>query len=315
MDINFFSNKLKFTGDYYKKTTKDMLLAIEIPDYMGFDNPDQNTGKMYTKGWDAELGWNDMIGDIKYSVSFNLSDFKSIMGDLGGTQFLGSKVKFKGSEFNEWYGYLSDGLYQTKEEVTGSAAVNATVSPGDIRYKDVSGPTGAPDGKISPEYDRVLLGGSLPRFMYGGNIRLDYKNFDFSLIFQGVGKQNAYITYSMVQPRYAHYKLIQDNHWSLYNTEEQNKKVKFPRYLTSVDNSYVTSDFWLINGAYFRLKNITLGYSIPSQIMQKVQIKSTRIYASITDLLSFDNYPAGYDPEGSAFFITKSFVFGISLNF
>lgn len=84
------------------------------------------------------------------------------MGDLGGTEFLGEKVKMKGSEFNEWYGYLSDGLFLTQEDVDNSPKLNNNVKVGDIKYKDISGPDGVPDGKISSEYDRVCLGGSLP---------------------------------------------------------------------------------------------------------------------------------------------------------
>ena len=86
MDMNFFDNRLRFTGDIYKKITHDMLLELEVPDYFGYDNPQQNTGKMNTKGWEIALGWNDNIGEFRYSVSANLSDFKSVMGDLGGIE-------------------------------------------------------------------------------------------------------------------------------------------------------------------------------------------------------------------------------------
>lgn len=110
--------------------------------------------------------------------------------EFDGTEFLGSQVKVEGSEFNEWYGYLSDGLMLTEEDLKGPK-LNNNVQLGDVKYKDISGPDGVPDGKISPEYDRVLLGGSLPRFQYGGSLNLGYKGFDFSLAFQGVGRQNA----------------------------------------------------------------------------------------------------------------------------
>ena len=93
-----------------------MLLALEIPDYVGFDNPDKNTGKMSTNGYELEVGWNDKAGDFSYSVSVNFSDFLSEMGDLGGTQFIGDQVKMKGSQFNEWYGYISEGLFQSQED-------------------------------------------------------------------------------------------------------------------------------------------------------------------------------------------------------
>lgn len=320
LDAGFFNNKLRFTGDYYKKNTRDMLLDLEIPDYIGLDNPSQNTGKMHTKGWEFVLGWNDKIGDLKYSASVNLSDFKSIMGDLGGTQFLGSQVKFKGSEFNEWYGYKSDGIYQTQQDVDNSAKLYSSVKPGDIKYVDISGPNGVPDGKISSEYDRVLLGGSLPRYMYGGNLQLGYKDFDLSLSFQGVGKQLAQITNSMAMPFLNEYievpQLIVGNYWSKYNTDEQNLKAKYPRVSnTGNTNNYSFSDFWLFDGSYFRIKNITLGYNLPKNIVNKIKMQNVRLYSSIIDPLSIDNYPKGWDPEASSYWVTTTFIFGVSVKF
>lgn len=97
------------------------------------------------------------------------------MGNLNGTQFLGNQVKMEGSEYNEWYGYLSDGLFLTQEDVDKSPKLNNSVKVGDIKYKDISGPDGVPDGVISPEYDRVLLGGSLPHYMFGLTFNAAYK--------------------------------------------------------------------------------------------------------------------------------------------
>ena len=101
MDASFFNNRLRLTADYYKKTTKDMLLALEIPDFVGFDNPQKNTGRMYTNGYEIEIGWNNQIRDWNYGLSLNFADFVSRMGNLGGTEFLGSQVKKEGSQFNE----------------------------------------------------------------------------------------------------------------------------------------------------------------------------------------------------------------------
>ncbi|MCE5344847.1 MAG: TonB-dependent receptor [Bacteroidales bacterium] len=320
IDANFFKNKLTFSGDLYRKTTKDMLLALAIPNYIGLNDPDQNTGKMNTTGWEFAIGWADQKGNFKYSVSANLSDSKSVMGDLGGTQFLGSQVKYEGSEFNEWYGYKSEGLYQTDDEVANSAVLNSRIRPGDIKYTDINGVDGVPDGKISADYDRVLLGGSLPRYLYGGNINLGYKNFDFSLVFQGVGKQNSRITANMVQPLQNFWEdvpqIYVDSYWSKYNTDEQNLKVKYPRASDVGNaNNYSFSDFWLFDGSYFRLKNINMGYTIPQNIAEYCKLQNARVYVNISDWFSLDHYPKGWDPEASSYWITKTFTVGVSLKF
>ena len=189
LDATLFDNRLSLSFDYYRKVTDDMLLDLEIPDLLGYSNPSQNAGTMYTRGWELSVGWKDNIGDLHYSINANVSDYRSIMGDLSGVVIDGEKVIMEGSEYNEWYGYVSDGLFLTEDDLANSAKLNDAVEVGDIKFVDISGPDGVPDGEITPEYDRVLLGGSLPRYVFGGSIALDYKGFDFSLIFNGVGKQ------------------------------------------------------------------------------------------------------------------------------
>ena len=321
LDASFFDNRLTICGDYYDKMTKGMLLELEIPDYMGYGNPQQNAGKMYTKGWEFQIGWKDNLGKLGYSVNFNLSDYKSVMGNLGGIVFTGNQIIKEGSEYYEWYGYVSDGLYQTQEEVDKSATLSATVKPGDVKYVDISGPNGIPDGVINADYDKVLLGGSLPRYQYGGNLSLDYKAFDMFVAFQGVGKQNARLSVDMVEPFQTSYttptKVIEGKYWSPYNTEEQNLNAKYPRLsYQSATNNYQMSDFWLMSGAYFRLKNITIGYTIPKKLIEKAGLSNLRIYASGTDLFSLDNYPQGWDPESASnAYISRSFSLGLSVKF
>jgi TonB-linked SusC/RagA family outer membrane protein len=321
-DTYFLNNKLGFTADYYHKRTKDMLLELEIPDYMGYGNPSQNAGTMYTKGWDVQLVWRDRKNKFNYSISVNLSDSRSIMGNLSGIVLGTSQLTREGSEYNEWYGYVSDGLYQTAEDVALSPKLYTSVKPGDVKYVDISGPDGVPDGKISPEYDRVLLGGSLPRYIYGGQIDAGYAGFDFSLAFQGVGKQNSMMSEQMVRPFMSAWttppQIIDGNYWSMYNTEEQNLAARYPRLsVTSANNNnYMISDFWRISGAYFRVKNITLGYSLPENVIKPLKINNLRLYGSATDLFSMDRYPVGWDPEAvDNSYITKSFLFGISVKF
>ena len=323
IDMNFFNNRLRFTADYYWKQTKDMLLDIQIPFIMGYADPKTNAGKMSTKGFDIEVGWNDKIGDVFYGVSFNLSDFKSKIDYLRDSDIIADgKVKRAGVLFNEWYGYVCEGIYQTQDEVDNSAKLNNQVTVGDLKYKDISGPNGVPDGVISADYDRVPLGNSLPRFQYGGNLHAAYKGLDLSVAFQGIGKQNSYVSKDMVQPLRDNYgsvpAIIEGNYWSPFNTAEQNAASKYPR-LTSVglSNNYATSTFWLFNGSYFRLKNVTLGYTLPSAWTKQASIKKVRLYVSASDLFCLSKFPKGWDPEmgASAYPITTSILFGLSVNF
>ncbi len=321
-DVTTLRDRLSIAFDVYNKETKDMLLALEIPDFMGYDNPQQNTGSMYTKGWELEFSWRDQIGDFRYQVSANVSDSRSVMGDLGGIQFLGNKVKIEGSEFDEWYGYLSDGLFQNADEIDLAALPHDNIMPGDVRFVDVSGPGGEPDGVISPDYDKVLLGGSLPRYLFGANINLQYKQFDFSMTVQGVGKQNAVWTNNMRQPYQSAWRnmpmTIDGQYWSVYNSEEENLAARFPRLTwNNASNNYAMSDFWLFDGSYLRLKNIVVGYTLPQRLTGRLAMQKSRIYVSVSDLFSLDHYPEGWDPEvaNTGYPITTSVILGVSVTF
>ncbi len=321
-DTYLFEDRLSFTGDYYYKQTRDMLLNLEIPIYIGYENPDQNAGVMWTRGWDIEMGWRDKLGDLEYNIRFNLSDFRSVMGDMQGTVFYGDQIIEEGAQFNAWYGYLSDGLFQHQVDVDESPVLHSAVRPGDIRYLDVSGPDGTPDGRISPEHDKVILGGSLPRYMYGGSLSLRYNNIGLFLSFQGVGKQNSRITPGMIQPFLGGWTspsaLLEDNYWSHYNTPEENRNAQYPRlsHIAADNNNYVMSDYWLINGAYFRIKSFTVSYNLPHSIANTLHIRDATLFATVTDPFSLHNFPPGWDPEATTnSYITSTINFGIDIKF
>lgn len=322
-DANFFNNRLHLNFDYYWKKTTGMLLAIEIPYSMGYSNPNTNAGKMSTHGYDIDLTWQDKVGDFRYSVSVNFSDYLSKIDYLNNADIIsGGKIKRAGVLFNEYYGYICEGIYQTQDEVNNSATTSSTVTVGDLKYRDISGPDGVPDGKISPEYDRVPLGNSLPRYQYGGNISGSWKGLDLNIAFQGIGKQNAYLSTVQVQPLRDNYgnipAIIEGKYWSPFNTEAENAAATYPRLSNvSKSNNYATSSFWMFNGSYFRLKNVTLGYTLPAQWTNLIGIDKTRLYVSGSDIFCISNFPKGWDPEMGAtdYPITTSLVFGIQVNF
>ncbi len=323
VDVNFFNSRLRFTADYYWKKTSDMLLAIQIPYTMGYADPSTNAGDMSTRGYDLELTWNDRVSEFNYSVSVNFSDFKSKIDYMNNSDIISSgKIKRAGEYFNAWYGYICDGIYQTQEEVNNSARLNSTVTVGDLKYRDISGPNGVPDGVISSEYDRVPLGNSLPRFQYGGNFTGSWRGIDLAISFQGVGNQKAYLDRAMVEPLRDNYgnipAIIDNKYWSVFNTPAQNQQAQYPR-LTNVtkSNNYATSDFWIFDGSYFRLKSVTLGYTLPTALTRKALLQKVRFYCSATDLFCISNYPKGWDPEMgvSSYPITTSLIVGVNLQF
>ena len=323
LDATFLRNRLKLGFDYYIKHTDNMLLGIEIPWMMGYTKPNTNAGRMSTRGWDLDLGWSDRKGDFTYSISANLSDFLSVMDYLNDADIIGSStIQRAGEYYNAYYGYKSDGLFLTQEDVDNSAKLNNQVSVGDVKYVDISGPDGEPDGKISPEYDRVVLGNQLPRFQFGGNINLGYKNWDMSIAFQGIGKKNSYMGSAMVQPLRDNYgnipAIIEDRYWSVFNTDEENARAQYPRLTkTGLSNNYAISDYWIFNGAYFRLKNVTLGYTLPENVTKIIGMKRVRVYASASDLFCLSHYPKGWDPEMgyTSYPITTSILAGVSVKF
>lgn len=327
LDAALFNNRLSLTADYYQKDTKNMLLGVQIPGFVGFNSPQVNAGKMHTKGYDIEIAWRDKVKDFQYSIALNFSDFISRMGDMNGTrQFDGDRVKFEGSEFNEWYGYLSDGLFLSQADLDASPKLNNNVQVGDVKYKDISGPDGVPDGVISPEYDRVLLGGSLPRYMFGLNFNASWKGFDFGIVLQGVLKQNARLTSMMVEGFTNQWgdfpKVLDGNYWSSTKTDAENAAARYPRLTYSNRNSnYVQmSDYWLFDGRYMRLKNITLGYTLPTRLTKKAYIQKARVYVAANDVGCWHNYPKGWDPERAAgntagYPITTTLMVGASIQF
>lgn len=317
LDAALFNNKLSFSFDYYIKNTKDILMTLDIPNYMGFVDPVTNVGEIEVKGWDFQVNYRGKISrDINFSVGANLSDAKSKVLDINGrrdlTQSGGTQISREGNEFSEWFGYRSLGLFQTPAEVAQSPVTSNVIRAGDVKYADIN-----TDGIIN-EQDKVPLGGSLPRYIYGGNFNITYKNFDLGVVFQGVGKQTDRLSSFVVRPFDEDFgnapSFIDGQFWSAGKSASENLAAGFPRLSRrSEGNNYAVSDYWFISGAYMRVKNIALGYSLPTKALEKVKLQGLRAYVSLKDFFTINQYPTGWDPEvdAASYPIMKTVTAGI----
>lgn len=329
LDLGFFNDRLSITSDYFIKQTEDMLLVLPVPNLAGLSDPDVNAGSMETKGWEFSASWKDNIKDFNYSVNVNIFDSKTIVGDVNNFRDVDNGLIIEeGVEFRQHFGYIAEGIIRTQEELDNAVTTrpnNTGISIGDIHYRDISGPDGVPDGIITPDHDRVPLGNSRPRFNYGGTIACDYKGFDFNLTFQGVGNIKERLPGQIIQPLIQGFQnvpaFIDGNYWSTYNTDEQNLNARYPRLSQngsgSRSNNYEISDFWLINGAYFRVKNITLGYTLPNAVYENTFISKCRLYLGANDVFTISDFPDILDPEqdASSYLITRSFLLGAKIEF
>lgn len=335
-DITLLKNRLSITFDWYNKNTNDILLRLNYPSQIGASPSEQNVGSVNNRGWEIDLSWRDKIGKLSYGLSFNLSDVQNKITDLGDTSpdMSSYLIRRVGDPIDAFYGYIAEGLmtpddftfYDDFEQKYFSPKVPVVMGPdyqpGDIKYKDISGPQGIPDGRISPEYDRVVLGSAIPRYTYSFKTDLMYQHVDFSFSLQGVGKADGYLTGTA---RHAFQDMAaypQKIHLERYNVvSNPDPNAAYPRLTYNTDfNQSTFSTFWLENAAYLRLKNVQLGYTLPAEITKKGKIEKCRFYVSGDNLLTLSNFFYAYDPEtpisrGGYYPQIKTFVVGVNLTF
>lgn len=316
LDLGFLEQRLTAELGYYVKRNEDMLIPVEIPSIIGISVPTSNNGRLETKGYEILVNWQDYISSLglKYHIGFNFSDQKDEIISLG-QEFvnLASGVRnIQGYPVNSIFGYRTDGLFQTTEEVSNSATLNSNVAPGDIKYLDIDG-----DDAISQPKDVQYLGSLTPRKLYNINFGAEWKGFDLSVFFQGVGKRNYYLDANAVGPFM--------NNWDNWAFDElgdywapDNTDARFPRPYAGGIN-YQVSDYWVQNASYIRLKNLQFGYSLPSQILAKIGFSNARIYFSgdnlweKTDLILFD--PEVSNQSGRSYPLNRSYSIGLNLTF
>lgn len=314
-DARTLGNRLGVTFDYYIKNTKDILIGLPVPLEYGFDKPNVNIGEVQNNGWELELSWNDNIGEFRYGIQANLSNNKNEVKDLGGTSPWKDGYTAEGLAMNSYYGYEALGLFQTEEEVKNSPVYSRRYAkPGDVKYKDQNN-----DGVIDAD-DRVVLGDPDPHYLFGVTLNGAWKGFDFSVFFQGVGKRNYILNGPSIRPLSDQGKGPAFEHQLDYWTED-NRDAKYPRLLeatSSLGFNHMTSDYWMINAGYLRLKNLQVGYNFSNDLLKNTGFSNIRLYFSANNLFTISNFTPGYDPETLSAYtypLSRTYSFGLNLQF
>lgn len=325
---------------YFYRYTYDILFKpnASVSSIFGLDMSEVNTGELSNRGWEFNVGHRNQIGDFSYGVNANFSIIKNKVETLGvgnvkqanGMVGNGSEL-FIGYPVEMYYGYRTDGVFLNQQDIddwfihTDQSAMGsnkANTRPGDLRYKDISGPDGVPDGKVDATYDRVYLGSRVPKYTFGLSLNAAYKGFDLNVFLQGVagvsGRLNDYAGFAFWSEGNV-------QKWQMegaFDPENPTRNPEYPR-ITNMGNTVGVnsqlSDYWVRNAAYLRVKNIQLGYSLPKSILKNTFISSVRIYAATENPFTFHGYPTGWDPEinsGGQFYpVLANYTFGLNLKF
>lgn len=294
LDFGLWNNKLTFSVDYYIKKTNGMIIEMPIPSYVGEARPLANVGDMKNSGWEFELGYKFNVADAHFAIKGNASYLKNELKNLGNdTGFLnygisqfsdGGTRAENGQPFPFFYGYKTAGIIQNAAEAADyNNKYGTSKQPGDFRFVDTNG-----DGKINSD-DRTNIGNGVPDWTFGLNFDAEWKGFDLSVFFQGVSGADVFdATYRQ--------DIASGNYptWVLQRWTGEGTSNAVPTLGKS--ENWVCSDMYIQDGSYLRLKNITLGYTLPRSITNKINISRLRIYARAENLFTWTKY-WGFDPE------------------
>lgn len=324
-DASFLRNRLNVSFDWYRRNTKDMLVDGEaLPAVLGADVPRMNAADLKTLGWELSLEWNDRLPfGLSYHVKGVLSDYQSTITKFNNPTGLINKY-YVGRKLNEIWGYVSNGLFQSDEEAAAHAnqsyLYGGKWGAGDVRYEDLNGDNKINDGDntLGKPGDRKVIGNSTPRFAYGITAGCEYKGFDFEMFWQGIGKRDWFPG----QGSAAYWGFT--NEWqtplttSLDYWTTENRNAFFPKLGWNNGGNRVASTRYLQSASYCRLKSITLGYTIPKAILDKVGVSRLRVYITGENLFTFTPLIKAFDPEtldNLTYPINKKLAVGLNLTF
>jgi len=318
LDLGFFNNRLTFELDVFDKQTKDIIVQLPLPITMGgLAAPYENIGKMSNKGFELTANWQNRTNEISYGFGGN---FTYVVNEV--TKFQGGKSpdqRFlirEGYSYRELYGYEFEGIYQSDAEAASHMhSESYGLKAGDIKYKDLNG-----DGRLDYR-DKKGLGNTTPKVMYGINGNVAWKGFDFSLLFQGLGKVTGYNQSSFSEPLGISGGSV-TKRWRDAWTP-QNKSETLPRIRVNDTWNRYDSSFWACNMSWFKLKNVQLGYSIPRSIINQWSISRLYLYVNAQNVFTLVSKDyEGFDPERDTYAVSynqypsaRVFSFGVNVTF
>jgi TonB-linked SusC/RagA family outer membrane protein len=311
-DAVMLNGHLDFSAEYYNARSTDLLVGITIPASTGYENllPTVNSASTRNSGVEFTVAYHKNKGELTYDISANLATVSNTtlaVGSDGRPLFgAGSKTDV-GHPVGAHYGFVYEGLFQSQDDINNHATQGTPLKPGDVKYKDISGPNGKPDGVVDEAYDRTYLGSGIPKFNYGFSFSAAYKKFDLSIFASGSAK-------FLINSR-----MYRDLHHSSgalnYSTDMLNRwtpthtNTDIPRLNDDDANNGKDSNRpgWLQNGTYLRINTVSLGYSLKENLIKGVA--SARVYVTAQNLYSFQGYQ-GYNPDFTSGVLNPGFDFG-----
>ncbi|WP_159475005.1 TonB-dependent receptor [Dyadobacter sp. 3J3] len=305
LEMAFWKDRIKFTGDLFSEQRSDILATPQsISAITGLSQPASNLGRMQNKGFEADITYQGNAGEFGYRISANYSFARNKVLYRDEVPNIYTYQNRTGKRLGQNFGLIADGLYNTWEEVNDTQRpvyqyVNNKIQPGDIKYKDYNG-----DGVIN-DFDAVPIGYSnLPEKTFGASLGLNYKGFDLSVLFQGVGNVSHYYTrfqrgtgYGQAPPEGS--ASYMNESWT-QERYDAGLPIKFPRFSVNSSPNNAGSSYWLADASYVRLKNAELGYKFQEGLLKKLGIKTCRIYVNANNLFTWKKMYPGIDPENTA---------------